>query len=68
VQESFTHVKFIRDDLHQLQPVIAYCAHCREERARVVVPMAWGPRVCGVRSANRRRPWSCRNTTTRRRH
>jgi hypothetical protein len=56
VQESFTHVKFIRDDLHQLQAVIAYCAHCREERAPVVVPMAWGPRVCGVRSANRRRP------------
>jgi LSD1 subclass zinc finger protein len=42
VQESFTNVKFIRDDLHQLQAVIAYCSRCREERAPVVTPMAWG--------------------------
>ena len=41
-QDAFTDVKFIRDDLHQLQAVTAYCVPCGGELTPVIAHMAWG--------------------------
>ena len=42
MSELFIHVKFVRDETHQLQAVTAQCVKCDEERAPIVTPMAWG--------------------------
>jgi hypothetical protein len=42
MSEPFMRISFVRDELHQLQAVIAHCVKCHEERSPIVTPMAWG--------------------------
>jgi hypothetical protein len=40
--DAFLRINFVRDELHQLQAVTAYCVKCREERAPVVASIGLG--------------------------
>jgi len=42
MSEPFERITFVRDESQQLQAVTAYCNKCEQERAPVVVPLAWG--------------------------
>jgi LSD1 subclass zinc finger protein len=42
MSQVFERINFIRDEMHQLQAVTAYCVKCHEERAPIVTPEGWG--------------------------